>query len=488
MTSGGHADVLLVLVQGDGEGLDCYAVERGDGGVRSTARGRGSGCAATPASRWRSTACAVDDEARIGAAGAGGDLVFGVVAPIVPGRAGGGQRRHRAGGGARRDGARRGAPLRRTGGSLAEVQTIQHLLADMDLPTRSARLLVREAAALGDAGDAAALVALMEAKVARDRGGAARHPARARGLRRSGLHAVAADRAPPPRRARRRGDGADQRRAADVDRQGPRRTPRPVSARRAAGRRGRPTTRASSRSGSASATYFAEAGVPTDYVLFSNYERQVEAVLAGDGRHRLEHQHRLRRARPPGRRRDADPRHARRGRRLGDRAGDAQGRRGRPTCRARGREAGARQPGLRPRGDPAAALPGRRAWTRRRSASCCASTPISASTATRATPSCTSSRAVADGEADAGALSDAYFSASGPRGCPRSPASRSSWRSPAYYHCNFTVLDSFDAEVGRAVVRGAAGDGLRRSVAAAGDGARERLALAAGRPRGLRSR
>ena len=45
------------------------------------------------------------------------------------------------------------------------MPTIQHQLADMDLAVRSARLLVREAAALGEAGDAAALVALMEAKV-----------------------------------------------------------------------------------------------------------------------------------------------------------------------------------------------------------------------------------------------------------------------------------------------------------------------------------
>jgi hypothetical protein len=36
----------------------------------------------------------------------------------------------------------------------------------MDLATRQARLLVREAARLGEAGDEAALVAIMEAKVA----------------------------------------------------------------------------------------------------------------------------------------------------------------------------------------------------------------------------------------------------------------------------------------------------------------------------------
>ena len=28
-------------------------------------------------------------------------------------------------------------------------------------------------------------------------------------------------------------------------------------------------------------TYFADNGVPTDYILYSNYERLVEAVLAG---------------------------------------------------------------------------------------------------------------------------------------------------------------------------------------------------------------
>ena len=49
----------------------------------------------------------------------------------------------------------------------------------------------------------------------------------------------------------------------------------------------------SSRSGRASATT-SPCGAPTDYVLFSNYERLVEALLAGRRRHRLEHEHRLR--------------------------------------------------------------------------------------------------------------------------------------------------------------------------------------------------
>src|SRR3954454_24652530 len=53
-----------------------------------------------------------------------------------------------------------------TGTALAELPTIQHQLAEMDIQTRSARTLLAEAARLGDAGDELALIALMEAKVA----------------------------------------------------------------------------------------------------------------------------------------------------------------------------------------------------------------------------------------------------------------------------------------------------------------------------------
>jgi alkylation response protein AidB-like acyl-CoA dehydrogenase len=52
------------------------------------------------------------------------------------------------------------------GSSVAEVQSIQHQLAEMDMAVRQARLLLREAARLGEAGDGSALVAIMEAKVA----------------------------------------------------------------------------------------------------------------------------------------------------------------------------------------------------------------------------------------------------------------------------------------------------------------------------------
>jgi isovaleryl-CoA dehydrogenase len=48
---------------------------------------------------------------------------------------------------------------------LADLPTIQHTLAEMDLETRAARALVRQAARLADDGDESALVVVMEAKV-----------------------------------------------------------------------------------------------------------------------------------------------------------------------------------------------------------------------------------------------------------------------------------------------------------------------------------
>ena len=56
-------------------------------------------------------------------------------------------------------------------------------------------------------------------------------------------------------------------------------------------------------------------------------------------------------------------------------------------------------------------------------------------------------RAVADGEADAGALSAAYFSAFRAESVPAVADLEVAWRSPPYYHCNFTVLNSLDREV-----------------------------------------
>jgi ABC-type phosphate/phosphonate transport system substrate-binding protein len=57
-------------------------------------------------------------------------------------------------------------------------------------------------------------------------------------------------------------------------------------------------------------------------------------------------------------------------------------------------------------------------------------------------------RAVATGGADAGALSAAYFSAFRAQAVPEVADLVVVWRSPSYYHCNFTVLDTFDVELG----------------------------------------
>lgn len=166
VTSGGHADVYLVLVQSAGsEGLDCYALERDAEGVRFEGAWQGLGMAGNSSVAMELDDAVVDDEARIGASGAGAQLVFDVVAPfflvgLAAVNVGIAAAALRA--------ATEHACSRRyaDGGVLAEVPAIQHALADMDVAVRGVRLLVREAAALGDAGDAAALVAIMEAKVA----------------------------------------------------------------------------------------------------------------------------------------------------------------------------------------------------------------------------------------------------------------------------------------------------------------------------------
>ena len=166
VTSGGHADVYLVLVQGADEGTaDAYLVSRQDEGVRFEGTWDGLGMAGNSSIALELTDLRVGDDAHVGAAGKATELVFGVVAPFflvglaavnvgIASAAARAATEHVAG---------RRYP---DGSSLAEVQYIQHVIADMDMATRQARLLVRDAAALGDAGDEAALVAIMEAKVA----------------------------------------------------------------------------------------------------------------------------------------------------------------------------------------------------------------------------------------------------------------------------------------------------------------------------------
>jgi isovaleryl-CoA dehydrogenase len=166
VTSGGHADVYLVLVQSDEtEGLDCYAVEREAPGVSFDGVWEGLGMAGNASVAMQLDDVAVATDGRIGAPGGAGELVFGVVAPVflvglaavnvgIAAAALATATAHAAG--------RRYAD----GSVLAEVQAIQHALADMDMTVRATRGLVRDAARLGDDGDDGALVPIMEAKVA----------------------------------------------------------------------------------------------------------------------------------------------------------------------------------------------------------------------------------------------------------------------------------------------------------------------------------
>jgi alkylation response protein AidB-like acyl-CoA dehydrogenase len=163
VTSGRHADVYLVLVRSEtGEGLDCYAVGAGDG-VSFDGEWDGLGMAGNSSVAGQFD-CVVGGDTRIGGAGEGQGLVFTAVAPfflaglaaVSVGIAS-----------AALAAAVEHASNRRyaSGESLAEIQSVQHALAEMDMSTRAARLMVREAVGLGDAAEDEALVVLMEAKV-----------------------------------------------------------------------------------------------------------------------------------------------------------------------------------------------------------------------------------------------------------------------------------------------------------------------------------
>jgi isovaleryl-CoA dehydrogenase len=165
VTSGGEADVYLVLLQGEEEGTaDAYLVRRDQDGVAFDGSWRGLGMAGNSSVAMQLDEVAIDESARIGAAGGATELVFGVVAPyFLVGLSA-------VNVGIAAAAARAATEHARTrtypdGSSLAEVQAIQHALADMDVAVRAARLVVREAARLGEVGDESALVAIMESKV-----------------------------------------------------------------------------------------------------------------------------------------------------------------------------------------------------------------------------------------------------------------------------------------------------------------------------------
>jgi isovaleryl-CoA dehydrogenase len=164
VTSGGQADLYLVLVQGEQEGTaDAYLLPRDAEGLRPDGTWNGLGMAGNSSIALELNGVQLEDEARIGGAGEGIGLVFNAVAPFFL-----------VGLAAVNVGIASAAATAATahvkdrrypdGTSLAEVQFIQHTLADMDIAVRMARLLVREAARLGEAGDESALAAIMEAK------------------------------------------------------------------------------------------------------------------------------------------------------------------------------------------------------------------------------------------------------------------------------------------------------------------------------------
>jgi alkylation response protein AidB-like acyl-CoA dehydrogenase len=164
VTAGGHADAMLVLLQGDGEGLDCYVVRKDDPGVRFDGRWEGLGMRGNSSIAVELDDVALGGDALIGEAGGGVGLVFGVVAPtfLVGLAAVNIGIAQSALSYATRHATSRHYP---DGSALVEVATIQHALANMDIDVRAARALLHEAARLGDSGDDGALVPLMEAKI-----------------------------------------------------------------------------------------------------------------------------------------------------------------------------------------------------------------------------------------------------------------------------------------------------------------------------------
>jgi isovaleryl-CoA dehydrogenase len=75
VTSGGHADVMLVLLQGEGEGLDCYVVRRDAPGVRFDGRWEGLGMRGNSSIAVEFEDVVLDGDARIGDSGDEGALV-----------------------------------------------------------------------------------------------------------------------------------------------------------------------------------------------------------------------------------------------------------------------------------------------------------------------------------------------------------------------------------------------------------------------------
>ena len=137
VTSAGHAGAMLVLLQGQGEGLDCYAVRKDDPGVRFEGRWEGLGMRGNSSIAVELEDVVLDGDAadRRGGRGRGAGLrrccpafLVGLAAVNV----GIAQ--------AALSCALEHAKSRRypDGSSLVEVATVQHALANMDIDVRAA--------------------------------------------------------------------------------------------------------------------------------------------------------------------------------------------------------------------------------------------------------------------------------------------------------------------------------------------------------------
>jgi ABC-type phosphate/phosphonate transport system substrate-binding protein len=188
--------------------------------------------------------------------------------------------------------------------------------------------------------------------------------------------------------------------------------------------------------------YFAGAGVPTDYVLYSNYERLVFALLAGE----VEIAWNTNTAYVA-----AEARIVGDAQLLGMRDVDAEFR---TVIAVRRGEAF----------DDLAQLTGRRLALGSRDSGHASILPLYWVHEAGAEPELVRydtdlgkhgdtgdselrvAEAVSRGDADVGALGDAAWVALRAEGHPAVAELELAWRSPVYYHCNFTALPGFDGE------------------------------------------